>query len=290
MKPNKIFLQLLIFVLTVPSTLIANLAGASVSTPSVPQFTLQYVDHSYNIPPTYGTDQYTGKTIITSPAMHVDNRTIDVTIKYQSFTPYKDANNNTIQLYYDVRSKGHFADFTSDTDYGSHSLRGIQASTSGDTVISFGIEYWNIPLGGQIDFEAQAFIGYTYYNSGGCYTGYQVTVGQSGWSNPQTISFIGDGAVTTAEPSTPAPTTSPVPTPTASPFDTPTSTPIQTQPTPIQAQPTPIQNQTQQGPQKSLPFGGIDWQQTALIIMAALIAVLFGALAVMIRWRNSATK
>jgi hypothetical protein len=270
MKSPKIFQLLLVIILIVFTALIANPARAQISAPSVPEFTLQYVDRSYNIPPTYGTDPYTGETIITSPAVHVDNRTIDVTIQNQPFTPYQDGN-HTIQLYYNVRSKGHFAEFTSDSDYGSHSATGVQASTSSDTVISFSIEYWNIPLGGQIDFEVQAFIGYTYYNEGACFTDNVVTVGESAWSSPQTISF-GSGAVSTSAPSTPTPTATSPPTATASPFRNLTAIPIQPD------------------PQKSVLFGGIDWQQIALIAMAAMIAVLLGILAAVIGWRKAAAK
>lgn len=57
---------------------------ASIPTPSVPEFTLKYVDNSYDVPSstTTTTDPYTGEqTITTEPGYHVANETIEVTIK-----------------------------------------------------------------------------------------------------------------------------------------------------------------------------------------------------------------
>ncbi|MGA3289942.1 MAG: hypothetical protein ABSD42_06885 [Candidatus Bathyarchaeia archaeon] len=272
MKPANIFQLMLVLMLTVSATVIANLAYAQVSTPSVPQFTLQYVDRSYSIPPTYGTDPYTGKTIITNPGSYVDNRTIEVTIQNQPFTPYT-SGNYTNRLYYNVRSKGHFENFTRDTDLGSNGLSGVAASSSSTTVVSFDIVGWNVPIGGQIDFQVQAFIGYTYYNEGQCYTANVVTLGESSWSNIQMIT-IGNETVTTSmpTPTTPIPTTptsSSNPTTTTSPFQNPTATPIQV------------------GSQGGVL--GFDWQQNALIIMAVVIAILLFAL-VLVMQRKAAAK
>ena len=67
MKSKKIFSLLTIFILLASAALSVNSSSALVTNPSVPQFTVQYVDHSYDIPPTYGKDAYTGQTkIITS--------------------------------------------------------------------------------------------------------------------------------------------------------------------------------------------------------------------------------
>jgi hypothetical protein len=55
--------------------------------PSVPKFSLSYVDHSYEVPETTisHTDPYTGKvTTETQPGYHVKNYTIDVIIENQN--------------------------------------------------------------------------------------------------------------------------------------------------------------------------------------------------------------
>ncbi len=32
-----------------------------IPTPSIPEFTLKYIDYSYDVPPTYKIDEYTGE-------------------------------------------------------------------------------------------------------------------------------------------------------------------------------------------------------------------------------------
>ena len=83
---------LLIGVLVLSSLVMVETAFAqSIPTPSVPEFTVKYVDNSYDVPPTYGTDQYTGQTIIIQDGYHVDNRSIQFIIKNQPFAPYADS-------------------------------------------------------------------------------------------------------------------------------------------------------------------------------------------------------
>ncbi len=287
MKSNKIWSLLIIIVLGTSAMLMTKPAYAATN-PSVPQFTLQYVDHSYDIPPTYGIDPYTGKTIVTNYGSHVDNRTIDVTIINQPFTPYLDSQNNTVQLYYNIRCKGHFVDWNI-SDPSSHSMNGLQASTSTYTVVSFDIAYWNIAPGGQIDFQVEAVTGYTYYNSGYCGEAYQTTVGDSGWSNTETItidnSTVTTGTTTPTQTPTPAPTILPNSTATNPPYQNPTVTNLPTQ-TPYQY---PASTPIQVGASGGAPFGfGFDWQVIALIVMAAVIAVLVGILVAVLKWRRVA--
>ena len=161
----------------------------SPTTPSVPEFTAAYVDHSYDVPPTYGIDPYTGKTIVTAGGYHVDNKTIDVTIKNQPFTPYLDGN-NTVNLFYNIRSKGHFEDWDT-ANSGTFDQNEIQVSPGSYTTVSFFMQYSNISPGGQIDFQVQAVLSYVSktYN-GDCLTGSQtITVAQSAWSNTQTVTI-----------------------------------------------------------------------------------------------------
>ena len=86
MESKKLMPLFIIIILAASATLMAKPTYADTN-PSAPDFTVQYVDHSYDIPPTYGIDPYTGQTVMTFPGSHVDNRTIDVTIKNQPFTP-----------------------------------------------------------------------------------------------------------------------------------------------------------------------------------------------------------
>jgi len=274
MKHSETYPLLIILISASLTILVACPSDVLAATPSVPEFTVNYVDHSYDVPITHWTttDPYTGNQIThSSGGEHVDNRTVDVTITNQQFSPYVDSSNNTVQLYYNIRSKGHFENWGSDTDLGSHGMTGLQASSSTYTVVSFNIEYWNVAQGGQIDFEVEAVTGFTVYNAQSCGTQYQTTVGNSGWSNAQTVTI-----------GTPSPATTPTTTiwtpiqPTFNPYN-PTATPSPPQ-NPIA---TPIQPGTQTG-----TLFGFDWVQTTIIAMAIVIAVLVIAL-VAVTWRRS---
>src|SRR5512138_1279460 len=83
-------------------------SAQTIPNPSVPEFTVRYADFSYDVSPTYGIDQYTGKTIIVKMAEHVDNKTIELTVKNQPFTPHNDSSGNPIDLYYNFRFKGSY--------------------------------------------------------------------------------------------------------------------------------------------------------------------------------------
>ncbi len=269
MESNKVFTFLVVFLLSASSMSFIHPALALGSKPSVPEFTAAYVDHSYDIPLTYGKDPYTGQTIVTGGGNHIDNRTIDVTIQNQLFTPYLDANNNTVGLYYSVRSKGHFDDWTSSS---VHVMSGIPASsTSASTTVSIDFSYWGVQNGGQIDFQVAAVSGYPASDAAYCGSVHFKTVDQSDWSNIQTITV---GNPVTATPTQdpyaePTPTFAPYPTATAPPQQTPTATPSQSKTF------------------TNVLFGS-NLEQTALVIMAVVIVVLAVALVVVI-WRRMAT-
>jgi hypothetical protein len=158
------------------------------TTPSIPEFTLQYVDRSYDVPPTYKKDPYTGQSVIDQQGYHQDNRTIDVTIKNPPFTPSTLADGNVTALFYNVRTKGHFEDWTTDTNY-NHGVSTIRYTPSGYTVISFYIGGWNISPGGQVDFQVQAIIGYEHNDPNQCFGYHFFTIGKSDWSGTQTITI-----------------------------------------------------------------------------------------------------
>jgi hypothetical protein len=182
----------------------------SLPKPSVPEFTLTYVDLSYDVPPTYGTDQYTGKTIITQDGYHVDNRSIQFTIKNQPFTPYTDANGTQIGLYYNFRVKGAYA--TEWSRYYPFAENGIttrryggifggnstespadfaQSNAQYTTIsIAIGTLLYDVPTEATLEFQVQALIGYMeptdYMLAGHVYVFKGET---SGWSETQTITI-----------------------------------------------------------------------------------------------------
>ncbi|MEM2098196.1 MAG: hypothetical protein QXU99_00410 [Candidatus Bathyarchaeia archaeon] len=151
-------------------------AQATIPKPSIPEFTVKFVDNSYDVPPAYGVDPYTGKEMITQAGYHVQNKTIEVIIKNQPFTPYKDANGNFIGLYYSIRVKEQFGDSWTYPNFGYYYVEGdeeanyVGADMGSDyTVITYGLIGNNgtkdslcldISAGGQVDFQVRAFIGY----------------------------------------------------------------------------------------------------------------------------------
>jgi hypothetical protein len=178
--------------------------------PSVPEFNLSYVDLSYDVPPTYGVDPYTGKTIITQDGYHVDNRSIQFTIKNQPFTPYTDANGTEIGLYYNFRVKGAYAtewsryypfDENGVTTRRYGGLFGVNSTESPADLAQSNTEYTTIFIairsllndvtsGAQLEFQVQALVGHMeptdYMLAGHVYV---FTGESSDWSNTQTITI-----------------------------------------------------------------------------------------------------
>jgi hypothetical protein len=218
-------------------TVQASTDVSGISKPSVPEFTLNYIDLSYDVPPTYGTDQYTGQTIITQDGYHVDNRSLQFTIKNQPFTPYTDPSGNKIDLYYNFRIKGAYGtewnyypfapNGVTTSRYGgifwgnsTESPADLAQSNSEYTTITIAIpDLYNVPAVAQLQVQAQALIGYMvpsdYMMAGHVY----VFTGQYGdWSNTQTIT-IGE-----SQTPTPSPATTPTTTPTITPYQEPQQT------------------------------------------------------------------
>ena len=183
----------------------------SILTPSVPEFSVKYVDNSYDAPPTYGTDQYTGKSIIVNEGYHVDGRTIEFTIKNQPFASYNDSSGNYTTLYYNFRFKGHYGNvwtyFPFEGAITTHSYGGMyggpvfnyySASNSEDTIFSITLKDLTSfsgsdtpPNGSQMDFQVQAQKGFIYKipQSAGMGPAYGFTGESSAWSNTQTITI-----------------------------------------------------------------------------------------------------
>lgn len=218
----------IIVALMASSLIIAQSVKAqSITKPLIPEFAVKYVDHSYDIPPTYGTDQYNGNTIITKQGEHIDNRAIEISIKNEHFTPFDDSNGNRIDRFYDVRHKGSYTEnwttmFENKTQYewlgqtNPYMEYGyaVQDYSAQYTTIIYTLT-WQVPTDGQIDFQVQALQGYTIQTShdGRLYfaTADFAFYGQeSGWSNTRTIK-IGESNPTatpnlTLRPPQPTPT------------------------------------------------------------------------------------
>ena len=194
---------------------------------SVPEFTLKYIDLSYNVPPTYGTDPYTGKTIITQDSYHIDNRSLQFTINNQPFTPYTDLNGNHIDLYYNFRIKGAYGTewdyypfapngYTT-RRYGGFGGFGSNSTESPADLVQSNSEYttitiqipgvYRVPAEAKLEVQAQALIGHmepTDYNMIGMHV-YVFTGRYGDWGNTQTLTI---GEIQTPSPK---PTSTPEP-------------------------------------------------------------------------------
>jgi hypothetical protein len=193
--------------------------------PSVPEFTVKLVPSQGSITIT---DPLTGA----NNTINFDNSTIQITIKNQLFSSYKDVNGNFINLYYNVSEKGPYGNWK----YYPTSVQKYAISNSEHTVLTFltndmnrlqqnsaGIQADVIPTPvGELDFQVQACIGYysiAYGFSGSSFPSQiEVFNGEtSDWSNIQTIN-IGE----TSASASPNPTLAPISTITQTSAPTPT--------------------------------------------------------------------
>lgn len=198
-------------------TMVESVSASSIPKTSVPEFSLGYVDNSYDVPPEYAKDPYTGKSIIAQEGYHVRNRSIEITIKNQAFTPYQNENGHTGSLFYFVRTKGHFEEWppyepqTIITSYSEYPDGFVYVQNSDYTVTTHRVE--DIAAGGEVDVQIKAVVGYRVVIEDQWVPGIprgdfttpphhsEFTVFQeSDWSNTQTITVNGlfFGTTTTA--------------------------------------------------------------------------------------------
>ena len=163
----------------------------SIPKPSIPEFTVQWIDKSYDVSQTTSIDPYTGKTII-NPAHHVENKSIEFSIKNQKW-------DDVYGIHYNIRVKGHFeVNWTyvfpinnSPTMNNSEYTNLVFTSTDGERYESFSNSWATIyaPSDGMLDFQVKAFVrGYVPSNS--MYGGMvETTLEESDWSSAQTITI-----------------------------------------------------------------------------------------------------
>lgn len=198
MYKSKCLIMLLASILSVSSILIAGLVTAQ-SNQSAPEFTLRYIDKSYDTAPktTSTIDPYTGNvTTSTISGYHISYKTIEVTIA-----------NNIGASYYALRYKGHYSETWTYFPYNAADDHNIydgffppqfQASNSSTTVgyLSLDSLPQPIPEGAPIDVQVQVMYGnfdvtpysHAQYVGGPTYdAAFKGTTGE--WSNTQTITL-----------------------------------------------------------------------------------------------------
>jgi hypothetical protein len=294
---------LFVVILAISSLITVESASAqSIPKPSVPEFIVRYVDHSYDEPAIYDVDPYTGKTVVTQGGYHVQNNSVELIIKNQPYHSYRNENGSLVWLYYNIAIKGHFEqwtteDWASDTInmkiYESYPTWYIPSSESGNTVIAYGIAgdngtetaykyrtptygtpfYYgyfnhaleNISIGGQVDFRIQAIIGYsTRINT--TYSGPPIGL-EPGESYHYYI-FTGQTSDWSNTQT----------------ISIPADIPLNSSPTPTTS---PTQNPTSTTSQSDTPTG-FDWQTIAIVVLVVVVAVLVVGMVAL--WRRTSSK
>lgn len=257
MRPHRAYSIVLILTLATASLMAIASTQAATPKPSVPQeFHITFSAHSYDVAPKYTTDPYTGEKRVTEAGYHAENKTIEVSIKNQPFTPYTDADGNTIGLYYNISYKGQFEDEW-------HTLHNHVAATNSEYTVLSKSQFGEFPDGVKVEFRVQACIGYytTWQYLMDCYE-YTLHGETSDWSNVQTVTIENNQATpssTWALSSTHSPTTSTQPT------QNPTVTPTQ------------IDTQTGE-------LLGLDWEMAAIVGLVVAVAIL--AVGLLVVWRR----
>lgn len=142
---------------TAQPTLVASIGLAP------PQFSLQYVDASYDVPVTRSStiDPYTGKTIDTSTGgYHVTNRTVVLSIKNPSI------DSGSSSVYFNIRYRGHYG--TEWTTLYPEEIGYLLMTKGSDYTIkifpsdsNYRTYFWgSIPSeGAPVDFQVQTMVG-----------------------------------------------------------------------------------------------------------------------------------
>ena len=219
---SKKFTIMLILLLVASSlTIVSTVSGQSLK-PVVTEFSLQYADNSYDVPPSYKytKDLYTGETITTTiPGYRVDNKSLVATIKNPSGVDaynFRWKPHNESHWYYQPFDTE--ADQTPPLSASGAGGPPAYASDSEYTVIS--VISLNHISTTSLDVQVQALYGEyrAIHNTPiqlfeGDYYDYYFDGQASYWSNTQTITISDDPASqNTTAPPTSTPTTSSFPT------------------------------------------------------------------------------
>ena len=208
MKPDSKILTLTFITLLLSSLLVLSITVTNVGAvpkPSVPQFSVKFIDNSYNVPPTQTIEPYTGKTT-TQPSHTVKEGRTDVTITNLPSTPHKTSEGYECNLYYRVQYKGHYEKEWFPFSYMNYGIAGdyyayfVKSSEDKYTVVSLSFNDFNTPpSGAQLDLRIQALYAYhdpsTINHMNLVHEALLVEATSGDWSKIQTIT-INYGAVT----------------------------------------------------------------------------------------------
>ena len=190
------FTILIIAISSLSLLMIKPVNAQSIPTPSVPKFSVKYVDNSYYVSsPSTIIDQYGNSMVVQG---YVENKTVEFLINNQDFTAYTIPYNSsdpyntgqTVNLMFNIRMKAH-SENDSNWQYITHLSDGyLKQSDSNSTIASYQIENlfsMDIPNDEQIDFQVQALKGYVHRYP--IINSWTFNGTESGWSNTQTLTI-----------------------------------------------------------------------------------------------------
>ena len=214
---NKSFAIFIILITAISGILMIKPAFAqSIPVPSVPEFTIEPVGPSFDIPPTYSFNSSSGLFYV-NEGYHFEYSTVEVIIKNQAFTNQT----NIDYLLYNVRLKPHNYPDSYWQELFNPNIDGFPIQTSSNfTIIPIAAEeatelQYQIAAGATTDVQVKAMIGHIERGFNGNATNQiemypYVFVGQtSDWSNTHTV---------TLPPKVPIAVSSPTPSPTVPEF------------------------------------------------------------------------
>ena len=195
-----------IFILAlIASCLIVIENGSAQSKPATPEFTVELVQKVIDEAPTYTIDPYSGETIIKTDGYHTSYWVVDIKIK-----------NNTPDIYYNYRIKGHFGIEWSvcpliDQGDGVWTTRETSpftfvpiptyAKATSSEYTEVKVDMQSLKTGDQVDVQVQAISGTIENAPNG---GYQILTGQaSDWSYTQTLTVPASNVSPTPSPTVP---------------------------------------------------------------------------------------
>ena len=213
MQATRTFTILCAIVVLIVSGVIATGIGTSsaLQTPSTPEFTVRFIDASYDVPPKYAINAYTGQNEMVEQGKHIQNQSVLVSIRNQAFTSYSTGreDDSVVGLRYIIQVKGYFQEWYGESnpvDLVIVLILNILKQRYG--LVGNNASDWNgivggsldVPAGGEVDVRVKAYIGYltTIYGTPSPYDGmwgddgkparHLVFTGESsGWSSTQTI-------------------------------------------------------------------------------------------------------
>jgi hypothetical protein len=229
MKQMKKALYASIVAVLIFSLVMVAQASEPIPKPSVPEFTVMFLDSSYDVNVTYSIDSYTGAILTNNASVAcIENKTIIVIIKNQPFIPYLNENGSLVTLTYNIRVKNDQDLMMKEYGFSAtvplyHVETAPAQSYSDFTPITFSVQNANwysgissssffAPAGAKLDFQVKAMIGYVTRVWETPLEPYVFTGEESGWSEIQSITLPNSSQTHTPAPnssgSTSTPTTS----------------------------------------------------------------------------------